>query len=458
MLSLVQHVKSLVRRDTGAALPMVIVVFLVSIGLAGAFLISIVGASQITSTTKASVQAQAAAEAGIAIAASQLRSGPCSAVATTDHSVGSGATARILSVEYGSAPDWNGTCESSNRLRIRAEGETNTADRLVTVETVFAYTPPMPTPPTDSVVLRSAAGLVLSGNSEITTVDETIPGDVYIEDGNFSCTGSGEVTGNVYVAKGTASLANGCSVSGDLIASGNVTLNKGNVGGHVRSVDGTASISSNSSVGGQVYQKTGGATGIPPELPVQPKFVDVTLANIKSFGFAEETWSGSCSIATGTRPTTTQPTVINAMSCAPLNFNGMTLTLRADLVIVAKSFNFKNVQIKSDGAKHQLWIVVPQDTPCAVGGTAEIDLSGKVSFLDGNIAALAYTACDVKFANSNNDPWHGSIYAKNVMNSQGLEVAYVPIGLPVAVADDDESTSNPSTGSLGGLVSQRNIS
>src|SRR6218665_290226 len=59
-------VSRLLRNEHGIALPMVLLVFFVGAGLITAFLVMITGASRVTVTSRDTVRAQAAAEAGIA--------------------------------------------------------------------------------------------------------------------------------------------------------------------------------------------------------------------------------------------------------------------------------------------------------------------------------------------------------------------------------------------------------
>lgn len=69
--------------DQGIALPMVLLVFVLGVALITAFLVAITGSSRVTASSKANVQAQAAAEAGIAAGFVELETGdPCTVLTT----------------------------------------------------------------------------------------------------------------------------------------------------------------------------------------------------------------------------------------------------------------------------------------------------------------------------------------------------------------------------------------
>lgn len=357
MLTSFPALRKHLRREDGAALPMVLLVFVLSVAIVGAFLVSIVGSSQVTNSAKESVRTQAAAEAGIAMATAVLAD-PCATVSTVSETLDVGLSTRVVSVEYGDGTTWGGDCVGSDHLRIVAEGSLGAGTEVATVETIFGYTPPVPVSETGGTALRTAGGLVLTGNAHITTVDENYPADVYVENGNMSCGGSGRIEGSVYVANGTARLTGSCPIIGDLVVSGDVHIEQGSeIRGDVVSVTGSVYISGGVTVYGDVFAKqnlnrsngkvtgsayignnatfSGGAPAINgtlhyggtvsfawgsasswvlggapqkhdtsavprPTIPEEPPFVDVTLSNIVSNGYTQVPWSGSCAVKGGT--------------------------------------------------------------------------------------------------------------------------------------------------------------
>lgn len=223
-----------------------------------------------------------------------------------------------------------------------------------TVEAVYEYQLARAVAETDAAALRTAGGLVLTGNAHITTVNENHPADIYVERGNLECGGSGRIEGSVYVADGAARLTGSCPIFGDLVVRGDIVIDQGSeiwgdvvstegsvvINGGVRisgnaftshdfirtngRVQGTAYVGRNASFsgaapaiathlyyGGTVTYAYGSASnwvlggtpqrqdtsGIPrPLLPEEPPFLAVTVQNIVDNGFAEVAWEGACAM------------------------------------------------------------------------------------------------------------------------------------------------------------------
>ncbi|XPP25541.1 MAG: hypothetical protein ACNYNX_07750 [Leucobacter sp.] len=223
--------------DRGAALPMVLLVFVLSVALVTAFMISIVGASQVTSSSKASVQAQAAAEAGIASVTASLNADPCTVPpAALTGSVGSGSAAAgfTASVTYGDGTNWGAGCESSTHIRVTSAGVAGTG-RETTVETIYQYTvtsAPTHTQGGPSLIFTETVGNL--SNFFVDQDSSETQGDFYARSGDIACWNDHTYTHSFYVLNGSFTNGSSCTVEGDVYAGGTVTL-QGVVQGNVLS-------------------------------------------------------------------------------------------------------------------------------------------------------------------------------------------------------------------------------
>lgn len=236
MLRPVPRLLTVLRSERGAALPMVLLVFVLSVALVSAFLISIVGASQVTSTTKASVQAQAAAEAGLASVVASLHNDPCTvpSSARTGTLASSGWSFNVTSVEYGDGLSWGGNCDDSTMVRIVSEGRQG-ATPETTVEAVYRYTPA--TPATNTQGGPSLIFTETVGNLSHFFVDQDASeaqGDFYARNGDVACWNNHTYTHSFYVLNGSFTNGQDCTIDGNVYAGGTVTL-QGKVLGNVLS-------------------------------------------------------------------------------------------------------------------------------------------------------------------------------------------------------------------------------
>ncbi|MGI8394186.1 bactofilin family protein [Leucobacter sp. W1038] len=273
------------RNDHGIALPMVLMVFIVGVALISAFLVAIVGSSQVTATNKNIVQAQAAAEAGIAAAEATMRSAtidPCltdlSALASTGTLTYSFSTA-VPTCE-GVAPD--------RRVVIRATGTASGAS--ATVETVYRWVPGggtsggagdyfMYVAGTSDLQNNSIAFLggtspnpvIAMAESGLACKGQIMPGSLLIK-GNFTVDSGGTVTdsaGKAFncIVKGSAHFGSNLNINatlkveGDLRSAGTGEVPiKGDVTGSVFA-NGAVTLSNGGLVGGNISTSSNVSVG-----------------------------------------------------------------------------------------------------------------------------------------------------------------------------------------------------
>lgn len=237
------------RNDKGIALPMVLMVFIVGVALISAFLVAIVGSSQVTATSKNIVQAQAAAEAGIAAAEARMRAAgadPC----LTDLSALASASASLtytFTTAKPSCVDVNG----KKQVVVRATG--TSSDTQATVEATFTWVSGgTPAAMTGNNILYIGGGENFAPqNNSIQFLD---PLDekptVTIRSGAFQCKNlvlpGGLIIGGVFTLDGP------CTVNGDAYFGKTVNWNDSalTVTGGIKSVDGEVKLTA--PVGGAV--------------------------------------------------------------------------------------------------------------------------------------------------------------------------------------------------------------
>ena len=316
------RVASSTARDRGSAL----------IGVLGVMgVASVVGVTSVTmsvhavgytTSTRAGVQAEAAAEAGIDFAAANLATSVC-------QSQYSSTTAPVFSVSIAystlqTSPgdvdtSWvNGcpTTSASVRLKLTSTGWAsspgvagNSSNDIRKVEAIYGYTP---APPAFAIIpsgpaLYSFAQVDPTINNLTLTQAGTVRPSIQILSGSVTCTSGTTITGDVVLGAGSISVTSGCTINGDLWASGGIDIQSGEITGNVGSDDehgqhghSSVSISSSSKVDGDVHSsgevsihgKIGG------DVVAGPSAVSSTFGNSASVGGSVIT-SGTVTAASG---------------------------------------------------------------------------------------------------------------------------------------------------------------
>lgn len=255
--------------DRGVALAAVMAFMAAGVLLSAVVATTVVSGQQVSQSTRAGVQSQAAAEAGIAVARASLIRGQCVNPATyvSAGQADDPATAAVdetlpaysAQIQYSTnnGTSWINGCPPSVQqpARILSTGyaitpgmtnndagdETTIEARLETVQNAGTLNPSGPAVYSyntsgfgGSGKLISTGGydasiLIRSGN---VTCDGAANGaaDLVVKSGNFSGSGSCRVTGNVWV-NGSAELSGGGKIGGSLTA--NSVVSSGDIGGNV---------------------------------------------------------------------------------------------------------------------------------------------------------------------------------------------------------------------------------
>ena len=222
------------RGERGSALIAVIgvmaVLLIVTLTVTGSSL----QALSITTSTRAGVQAQAAAEAGIAFVMTHLGSAEACPQVPMKSTTAPIFTASIV---YLSADDSEVDCAEAVRLKIVSTGTaanpgqvtTSTADTR-TMEALFEFgAASTATPPSDAAIYSYSGGS-FDHSSKLFAAEDSLP-VVQIRTGDPSCTDDDDPskvyipTFDLFIADGGMSVDGSCELSANVWASGDVALN-----------------------------------------------------------------------------------------------------------------------------------------------------------------------------------------------------------------------------------------
>lgn len=498
-----------VQDERGIALPMVLLIFFMSVALVAAFLVAIVGSSNVTAANKSMVQAQAAAEGGIAAFQVSMTEDTSSMCPASDEPVLNSSPKYTL--------EWTCALDSTPAtVTVTSTGEATDGTEL-TIEAVFGVSVASATT-TAPVALRTADedGFTLPNNAHIHAVElPGQPANLFVEKGDFDCQNAGIIEGSVYVFEGGAEVGNNCKVWGDVYARDSVVVaNSGEVGkpsesmgGDVVSMTGSVSVSGNGRIHGNVYAlhhftkqnsglvagnvhvggnitMSGGGTspwiggnathggtfsspagnvggtrttGAAPSkaFPHPPTWQELTYDSIVAAGFKPHSWdeSWSCTIQNwGTQPeldaieAISTPTVIDARGCSQFHFEHWSRTVSLKTDIVIVSNSFHLRGFKLASADGN-----PHRIWFVVPSTkttcSGVDiLLDAVDFPEKKITSLAYSPCTIKMENSG-ARWHGSVYTNSLEGRPLMD--YISVGLP----GEDPIGGGSETGGTTGTIS-----
>lgn len=312
-----------------------------------------------TSLTRAGVQSNAAAEAGVDAMLAELFADDCPA--TGQLTVAQGVVDPTLTGTAAAAPfftatiaqristqaAWTPGCPNGATTQIRIQSTGFAADAGVAesasgrdssaVQAIYAWTPGANTAAVTGAAVFSYGTPGLANSLELLSFNGN-SANVIVAEGNILCSNSVYVEGDIVAANGNIQLDNTCSAGGRVWASGTVGL-QGNktIGGDVIAAGtGITRIDPNTDIGGGVYARgeidswgqrcSTGATGwdaagdacsvalttgadpvffnrLDVAAPTRPAWVDVDFvaANWVNLGWTVFTYTGPCTIDNRTR-------------------------------------------------------------------------------------------------------------------------------------------------------------
>ena len=259
-------------KDQGSALVAVLGVMGVTTVIAVSLTTTSFHALGYTTATRAGVEAEAAAEAGVDFAAASLASSICQASYSS-------ISAPIFSVAISHSPlptspgdtdnSWVAGCPvalGAQRLKLISTGwatnlgvADNSSQNVRKVEAIYPYSP---SPPSYTIMPSGPATYSYSqtdptiNNLTITQGGAIKPSMVYLS-GSATCTSHSQITGDVILGNGGLSVTSGCTINGDLYTNGVVSVVSGEINGNVNAagVQGGTSVTLATSavVDGNIY-------------------------------------------------------------------------------------------------------------------------------------------------------------------------------------------------------------
>lgn len=509
MKMLSKRLRKTLVNEHGIALPMVLVIFLVGFALVGAFLAAIFGSAQVSSQTRSTIQAQAAAEAGLAAARVVL---PASSAANTDFC--SAFPTAQLKTTTNPAYEVTGVCDNAAAPTQITLTSTGTAPdgSVAKVQAVFTVTGGG----AGNTTVRQK-GFSLDSFSGGWPAMNIVSGDpaskitLTIPNGNYNCWDGRQLDGDIIVTSGTASIGSNCKVTGNVIASGTVEVNGGQVGGNISTkgdvklysgrVAGSVNASgtiivNNSTVGGSV--RTGGSGqsqvtgtpsgyphviggdftlagtvslpyGVPQSVLVGGAFtqntgqaVSVTVPTAKwtEYAFSAPTWSGytqgtvtSCDSNGNLVSKVNQATTPTYFVCSsPLNlWTASNFAPKTDIAIVSPGGDSAKITVSSgDGQKHQFSLITSDantsdNKPSCSGGARSLNLSSGMD-VNAPMVATIYTPCQLSLGGGS---FRGALVigSINVWGNPTLTTLPVNVpGLDLTVSVDENGIPVPGGG------------
>ena len=457
--------------DRGSAMVAALAVALIGISLATLVVAQAIVVSRDAGRDSVRTAEVHAAEAAVDATLLELESAsPCDA-AVNDTLLGSGNDAVRIVVEIaytdqaGDALD----CPSGGTIAGTPYGAMVTAtgapeeeffglnpERVVRAQ--VALTPRESTGTSVNNAVYSAVGLDVHANFDLLPSVAGDIGDIWINDGDWTCKHGVSVTGNLYLPQGSANFDNhGCVVLGDLWAQydwtssnnksynsveGNVTLRQGNadarfnntgVGGNV--LLGGEVVAGSLQVGGTFEENV---VGIPNLAPIDMPDLKYEIAKWTADGFLDRDandfkaatgLSDECDIGskTITIPATTQKTVYDLRHCDLETANKGSINLIADTVLYVEAFHGGNkFNVTSVGGAFTLYLIVPSDN------TTNGDL---IFHANTNVIPpteiFLYTPKVIEFKNKTTT--YGQMYAGEVDLTAHQTFYYAPAELPTDV-------------------------
>ncbi|MBG6107946.1 hypothetical protein [Frigoribacterium sp. CG_9.8] len=470
--------------ERGSALVAVLGVMVVGLILTTVIASTVVRAFGFSTSTRASVESQAAADAGVAAARAGLYApGNCAAQTTPGRYSSTGSLAYIASVFFDSGSGWQTGCPTAATIRVKILS-TGTAQSFAvagatagnnrTVEAIFNYTTPGPQPSGSAVDLFS--GGTVEANSAFTLSGTT---GLLTHNGNLDCNKNNAVINGNIVVNGNLTFGRSCTVNGNATVSGAASLGSGSVSGNL-----TASAVSPNPPGSRV----GGVYTQTTSMPAPPPWADVQYSPndwVDSRGVAFQVRTAptadlSCTLSSGNLGGTTSPgraVIINMLGCpgGPLVGNNTSITLTSDVAIFAQQFNFGSASSLTFGtsgsAVFRLWFITPDystnqlptcnrskpspgaqgDFTMANGFVASTNGSGT-----GGVRAMLYTPCAL--LGNNGFTWSGQIYAGQYSSLKNNPTFTAdPIGIAGYDLATGTQTTVPTNPQPGAPVSNRNI-
>lgn len=220
--------------DDGAALAAVLGLMAVGLIMTSIILTSVVTGMGFTTATRAGVQAQAAAEAGVAAARAGLAAGTCNDTSGAPvYASAANAVPRYSATIWRplSGGGWEAKCPvgMTTQVKILSTGYAQltgiagqSGGNSVVLEAILAATTTPTTITASGPAVYAYSSTGFGGGGTLYSIDGSSP-SVMVKSGNVNCTGGSAGISNLVVENGTLTIDGGCSITGTAWASGRIT-------------------------------------------------------------------------------------------------------------------------------------------------------------------------------------------------------------------------------------------
>lgn len=260
---LTRLIRRLHREERGAALAAVIGLLALSLATSVVVAGSVISSTSYTSTTRAGVQSQAAAEAGVAAARAGLIAGTCTSKGGVYENTPGATPEYFATVWIPSGSSWVRACPVGTAYQVRilstgyaaAEGVAGVSGRdeshleaiLSTVENTAEITASGP-----AVYAYRSDGF--GGSGTLVSVNNSSP-SVLVKQGDVECSGSSSGPADWVIDNGSLTISGSCNINGNAWASNTAALSGSvQVSGNV--VANAISVSGSSRIGGSAWSTT----------------------------------------------------------------------------------------------------------------------------------------------------------------------------------------------------------
>lgn len=250
------------KNDTGSALLVVVGVMALGLLITALIASSLTATFTYSSTSKAGIQAQAAAESGVAAALVGLNtSGDCAANGGIYLSAGDPHYRATIWRSMDGAT-WVKACPDLVTTQVRiistgyaqgaGVGSASSQNQRI-VESIFSYGAGS----SGSNSPGQAMYVYSAGNLDTYQINSTgvVASDVAITTGDFACTGPTIIQGTVLIGQGQANLTNNCTIYNSMLATGSITLTSNSqIQGDATSTGASVTLANaTDTIGGSVY-------------------------------------------------------------------------------------------------------------------------------------------------------------------------------------------------------------
>jgi hypothetical protein len=300
---LVRRLRRLHQDEGGVALAAVIGLMLVGVVLSSLIITSVVTVLSTTTASRAGVQSEAAAEAGVDVALANLTSGNC--LSSFSSATAPKYTATIYYSNAATLPSstgWTAGCPTAVSTYVKvhsvgtaaAGGEAhNTSQNTAAVDSIYSR------PVATSTIVANGPAIFAYSSQDFTgsgtLLSPTGIANVFVKTGNVNCSGGAAAQGTIIVTGGNLALSGSCGATGNAIATGTVTLSGGvSIGGYAQ---GTAVSVNSGTVTGSIYSS--GATTLSPAVVGGDIVAGTTAYLTSSATVGGSLWAGSTFTSAG---------------------------------------------------------------------------------------------------------------------------------------------------------------